>query len=399
MQLSFLWRKFLSALATSIMTTAFFVIAGIIGDGYEAISWGLIYFVFVTIAIVIYGLPVSIVADIVIPNTARFSWFYSILIHVGFVIIPLGIMNLIVPRAEVLNYLALITPIAFLFALIDTILKRRNESWRFERKIKSIFGYGAGATLLIIGCLVWFFQGTIDQQPPLTHYYIPEGHKGWVYIFYGDPEHTPLEATEDKRIIRVNEKGVAKTSSLLNGGSLKDKKYFYIMEKGLKEKIPADQVHFVGVSDYSYTGAEVSVYYDIEKIFIGTDTEFLNRIQPNVVPLIELPDPDRDPRKIYIPNGYTGWVKVRTGDKAGIIAGTSVQIDQDGNGTVPFHDISFSSHYDHFFYKSSKELTRIPEEKLSEIYYYPELIVFYVGPKEDFQQHEPFDYAEYLQNS
>ncbi|MGM7700332.1 DUF6843 domain-containing protein [Pseudalkalibacillus sp. Hm43] len=264
----FLWRKILAGLFTGIVVTLIFVAEGLFNGDVSVLMVGLIVLFFVLLTIGLYGVPVSILAEVILPEKVKYRWLYALLIHVGFVIVPLLIFKMIEPRTHILYILLLVSTIAAVFWGMDELLKRWMPFLNRvpDRKTKMISGIVS--SILILSSLGWFgFSdqiGFVSGNPPLTKYYVPEDHKGWLYVFYDRPGKPALEKEGDFRVIQFNEKGVAWTSTEFEGASLLDNEYFFVSESGEKKTIPKERIHFGPISGFSST--ELGDYETIERI-------------------------------------------------------------------------------------------------------------------------------------
>ncbi|MGM7700333.1 hypothetical protein ACSVDE_01340 [Pseudalkalibacillus sp. Hm43] len=121
--------------------------------------------------------------------------------------------------------------------------------------------------------------------------------------------------------------------------------------------------------------------------------EFNQNRDPDYTKFIPKPDPARADYDILIPVGYTGWVKIHTSSESNELPERSIKVKENGEAVFPYEGITLLTEYDHFYYISNTEKKKIPKEHISEIYNFPELIVFHVGPR---KPEEPFPYHEYL---
>ncbi|WP_349409757.1 DUF6843 domain-containing protein [Pseudalkalibacillus sp. SCS-8] len=385
------WRKIVVGIVTTFATllvlTPFIIAAPIT----------FVIFFYVLLGIGVYGLWVSIFSDVVVPEESKLNALYTFLVHVGFVIMPVFILQIIEPRTELPFYFYFAIPISILFWMFDETLRRqRKMKWSPVLNQKEKWICGSISITILIVVLSWFSYGTLDKVTPLTRHYIPEGYEGWTYVFYDVEDYPALTKEGDYRVIKYNSEGVAWTSSSYEGSSVDDNEFYYISESGDKRIIPMDHVHFGNLSSFSYMDTDESrvIHYDaIDLIFIGTEEEFRNSPEPDYKKFIPDYDPARAEFKFEIPNEYTGWVKLDLTAHSGELTDRTIRVDQNGEATFSYPNVSFDKDYDDFHYVTDDEEKRaIPQELLSDFYYYPDLIVFYIGHRED---EDLFPYQEY----
>ncbi len=387
------YRKLIAGAGTIIVATLCFTLVFFImsaGDP-SSLLLSIAVIAYVSAGIVFYGLPVSVLAEVLLPNKIRHRWVYTLSIHIGFILIPLIIWKMIEPGYVILSYLIIITPVAFLYFLLDMALIWWRPGFKMKVTKLSRILYGFPCGILLLFSLIWANEALNDAYIPLARHQIPEGYRGWVYVFYeweGQPE---LKEDGGYRVINFNKEGVAKTSTTYKGSSISENEYLYVDKNDEKTKIPESQIHFGPVSGFSEFYGDKEVHYEaIDMFFIGTKEEYEKSEEPNYSQFI--PDPDREKYRFILPKGFTGWVKIEKEPDVQITDRTYI-VDQEGIVFVQ-HDISsLEPTYDQFYYRNGEDLTQIEEENVSELYQFPDLKVFYVGPQEDF---EPFKYEEYI---
>ncbi len=390
----FLWRKVLAGFFTGLVVTVFFVADGLMGGDISVLVGGLFVMIFVLLVIGLYGVPVSVLADIIVPVNVKRMWLFSLLIHVGFVVVPLLIFKTIEPRINILSYIWLVTPIAIFFWVMDEVLKKWMPFLNRTpgRMVKVISGIVSAS--LILGSLSWFGfsdNGVLSGKPPLTKYYVPEDYRGWLYVYYDRPGKPALEEEGDFRVVRFDEEGAAWTSTEFKGAYVLENEYYFIFDEGVEKKIPRGMIHYGPMSGFSST--DLGDYTNIEQIFIGTEEAFNRNRDSDYTKFIPKPDPERADYEILIPEAYTGWVKIHTPPESNELPDQTIKVGENGEAVFPYEGITLQSEYDHFYYITESGKKRIPQEHISEIYNFPGLIVIYIGPREN---DDPFPYHEYL---
>ncbi|WP_408009688.1 DUF6843 domain-containing protein [Pseudalkalibacillus sp. A8] len=389
------YRKLIAGVGTIIVATlcltlVFFIMSA--GDP-SSLLFSIGVIAYVSAGIVFYGFPVSVLAEVLLPDNISHRWSYALLIHIGFVLIPLIIWKMIEPGYETLSYLIIITPVAFLYWLLDKALIRWKPGFKMKETKLSRILYGIPCGFVLLFSLIWANEALNDALIPLARYEIPEGHSGWVYVFYEMEDEPKLEEDGNYRVINLNKEGFTKTSTVYKGSAISENEYFYVDEKGEKTKIPESQIPFGSVSGFSeFYGAKEVHYEAIEMFFIGTKEEYEKSEEPNYSKFIPKPDPDREKYRFILPEGFTGWVKIEKDPDVQITERT-FEVDQEGIVFVRYDISSIEPAYDQFYYQDGEDLMQIEEDHVSELYQFPDLKVFYIGPQEDF---EPFKYEEYI---
>jgi hypothetical protein len=84
--------------------------------------------------------------------------------------------------------------------------------------------------ILFLQCM--FLLSSCEKQRTPISYELPKKYVGWVTIKYEKPGAPPLEKIEGKYHIKINENGIAETSSKVEDGMAEDE--YYRMDNGKK---------------------------------------------------------------------------------------------------------------------------------------------------------------------
>jgi|GEM_PF-1641298 len=189
-------------------------------------------FVFVTIFTAIgnlvYGIPVSLLSDIITKKLIRSRFIVAAWIHIFF-----GFLTVFLIR----NLVLFSVVCALLFFLFDEWQKSREQ----KGKNPPIFTLlNVCATILFLALAVWSSNHIIkifeEKDKTYNSYFIPKGYLGKVTVVYDVKHAHKPEKIDGYDVIKINEKGYAIISSPENESIIEDK-YFYIDEKGQKEEI------------------------------------------------------------------------------------------------------------------------------------------------------------------
>jgi hypothetical protein len=87
--------------------------------------------------------------------------------------------------------------------------------------------FGLGAFLVIAGVLLAF----LTYQPKRNRYLIPEGYAGWLCVTFEAPRTPPLPIEDGFAVVRFPADGRVVTSTVAEGGKLRDEFYYYISDR------------------------------------------------------------------------------------------------------------------------------------------------------------------------
>lgn len=136
-----------------------------------------------------------------------------------------------------------------------------------------------------------------------TIWLVPENYIGTIGVFYDYPNGSPKEFEEDKRVYRIPENGVLKTS-FSSDIWVSNIEVFYVMKDGKRKKIPnysVDDTEFnsnnpyyigsanpTGTSTTSYDD-KICVIHKNSRIAIVTGNTYLKENNPHTYSLEETP--------------------------------------------------------------------------------------------------------------
>jgi hypothetical protein len=174
-------RKVKSALYSSLILSGVFIIPGLS----EPDGWilGLIVLAYSLLGTFVYGLPVSFLSDFLTKKMTKGK-----IVAAGFVHIILAYLTVFL--IDGLAAFAVIS--AFLFFVIDELLKRKGESKKGY--ILTVLAFIPVVVLLIWGMN---FQLTSSQEKTNNVYLVPEGYEGPIVVFYNIPGEPVLNKEGD----------------------------------------------------------------------------------------------------------------------------------------------------------------------------------------------------------
>ncbi|MCA1042414.1 hypothetical protein LCM00_23255 [Bacillus infantis] len=256
--------KFKTALYASLIFTIGFWVLGLIQDGENLFSFGMVIFLYCLFGNVIYGVPVSLLSDYLTKSLTKWRFAEAGLIHTFF-----GALTYLI-----MDSFALFAVLASVFFFIVDEWRK----WDRQMPVGKIAVINATAFLLpglLLMGLIWMQEKAEMEEKTNDLYLIPKGYVGQVTILH-EFEYAPETVTEGVYdVFSVNNKGYAVTALPPSEGLIEDL-YYYVDEKGKREEIPKRCIESGGIGstmgegyEYSYTHFTVGCNEDIkpEKIY------------------------------------------------------------------------------------------------------------------------------------
>ncbi|WP_027408870.1 DUF6843 domain-containing protein [Anoxybacteroides tepidamans] len=244
-------RKIKSALfSTLALSGSIFLLDFIKGFEENPFINFIVVFIYAAIGNFLYGIPVSILSDIITKKLVRYRFIAAAWIHILF-----GLLTIFMIRE------------LWMYSVICSLLFFLSEEWQRRRKrnVKPSFNTIVlkGTAVILLFCIIIFVGPQLMiMTEEKTHYYylIPKGYVGKFIVVYNIKHAQKPEKIGDYDVVKINEKGYALISTPQKYGDIEDK-YFYIDEKGNKEEIDQKCID-VGATEsisgegYEYTGDE-----------------------------------------------------------------------------------------------------------------------------------------------
>ncbi|WP_137791015.1 hypothetical protein [Bacillus sp. E(2018)] len=226
-----LLRKIKSALLASLLLPVLLGIYSIYESGStEDSSFLLIVFFFALVGNLLYGIPVSLLIDLITKKITKFQFLLSGFLHIIFAFISFVII-------EGFNTFAIIC--AVLFFLSEEWQMRKKQNFNGKRKIVNyifVIGFAVFAVYLS------FFLQEFLEKKTNEYYLIPAGYVGEVTVIYDIGDEPKADKVGNYNVIKINDKGYALTSLPEPEGTINNK-YFYVSNNGHKEKIAEKCIH------------------------------------------------------------------------------------------------------------------------------------------------------------
>lgn len=202
----------------------------------EGFFFLIIVFFFALVGNFLYGIPVSLLVDLITKKITKIKFLLSGFLHIIFAFIPFFIL-------KGFNTFAIIC--AVLFFLSEEWQMREKQDFNGKEKIVSI--------IFVVGFAVFavyssFYLQEILEKKTNEYYLIPAGYVGEVTVIYDIEDEPKADKVGDHNVIKINDMGYALTSLPEPEGTYNNK-YFYVDEEGSREKIDEKCIH-IGASGF-----------------------------------------------------------------------------------------------------------------------------------------------------